>query len=107
MPIQKHSKEQERELHDVYKECETQDEREDVVERYVLKWNKEKRSIIAKLSKMGIYKSRAKISKVTGATPETKMQLVARIETMLGKQGLDGLDKAPKLTLLKILGEKS
>ena len=70
------------------------------------KWDKSERSIIAKLSKMGIYKSKVKLSKVTGSKCETKEQLVARIEVMYNKVGLEGLDKAPKLTLLKLLGER-
>lgn len=106
MAIVKYTKEQERELYDSYKECENQEDRERVIEAFASKHNKLKRSVIAKLSKMDIYVTALKISKVTGNIPETKQQLVDRIEKHLGIQGLDGLDKAPKLTLLKLLGER-
>jgi hypothetical protein len=62
-----------------------------------------RRSIIAKLSKAGVYVVPTRISKVTGDVPETKVQLVKKIEEKLGIDDLYGLDKAPKLTLLKIL----
>ena len=106
MTVQKYTEEQERELYDTYADAKTDEDRDLVVEQFINKYGKSKRSIIAKLSKMGIYVSKVKVSKVTGAKPETKEQLVKRIEEHLGIGGLDGLDKAPKLTLLKLLGER-
>ncbi len=104
--ITKYTREQEAELYDKYKQCETADERDVVVEQAIKKFNKTKKSIVAKLSKMDIYISRTKISKVTGTKPETKEQIVDKIETAMLLQGqLDGLSKAPKLVLMKILSK--
>ena len=107
MTVQKYSKEQEGEMYDCYKEATTDDEREAVVEMFVLKYKKQKRSIIAKLSKMGIYKSKIKLSKITGRKAETKESMVKRLEEMYDWPECVGLDKAPKLTLQKMLREKS
>lgn len=103
----KYTKEQEDWLFANYSACETQEERTKVIEDFMtMHPDKSKRSITAKLSRMDIYVSALKVSKITGTKPETKEQLVKRIEEMYSKKGLDGLDKAPKLTLLKLLGEK-
>lgn len=106
MTIQKYSKPQEAEMYDCYKEAGTDDEREDVVEKFVLKYKKPSRSIIAKLSKMGIYQPKIKLSKITGRKAETKEAMVKRLELMYDWPECVGLDKAPKLTLQKMLREK-
>ena len=102
----KYTKEQEKELYDAYISCDNDDQREKVIQDYQDEFSKIKRSIIAKLSKMGIYKARIKISKVTGDVPETKSSMVKRFEEKYDYVGLEGLDKAPKLTLQKLLREK-
>ena len=104
----KYTEKQEMELFEAYGNAETQELRDNVVERLANEWQKPKRSIIAKLSKMGIYVSKARISKVTGNKPETKEQLVAKIESRFGAEdgSFMGLEKAPKLVLTKLLSNK-
>ena len=101
----KYTPEQEEKMYDMYKAAETADAREQVVLHLVSEWDKPKRSIIAKLSKMKIYISKARISKVTGNKPETKEQLVVKIEQRFGveKDSFMGLEKAPKLVLTALL----
>jgi len=101
----KYTPEQEKELFDSYMKANTVEERDELVVAFATKWQKPNRSIIAKLSKMGIYISKAKISKVTGNKPETKEQLVRKIETRFGVSDEEfmGLEKAPKLVLVALL----
>jgi len=101
----KYTNEQEEEMFDSYSKANTPDERDVIVLHLVAKFGKPKRSIIAKLSKMGIYISKANISKVTGNKPETKEQLVAKIEDRFGVEdgAWIGLEKAPKLVLVGLL----
>jgi len=80
----KYTEEQEKELFTAYSSANEAEQREAIVVAFATKWQKPKRSIIAKLSKMGIYISKAKISKVTGNKPETKEQLVRKIESRFG-----------------------
>lgn len=63
------------------------------------------RSIVAKLSKEGVYTKTGYVDK-QGRRPVTKLQLVTNIENMLGVS-LPDLDKAPKETLRKLLEEIS
>ena len=100
----KYTSEQEKELEDGYKSCESHDEREDYILKYMGKHNKSKRSVIAKLSKMNIYVPRPKISKVTNEYPETKESMVSDITVKLGLNDgeLEGLVKTPKLILLRL-----
>jgi len=81
------------------------DAREAFILAFSRKHTKSKASIIAKLSKLGIYKKRPKLSKVTGGKPETKEQIVAKLANKWGlnPEQLVGLDKAPKLVLVLIL----
>ena len=104
----KYTEEQEEELGSTYAAADDADAREAVVMKYVKEWSKPKRSIIAKLSKMGIYISKANISKVTGNKPETKEQLVVRVEKRFGVEAgmFAGLEKAPKLVLKSLLEDK-
>ena len=101
----KYTEEQETVLFEKYSMATTAEERDEVVERLATEWSKPKRSIIAKLSKMGIYISKMRQSKVTGSKPETKEQMVAKIEHRFGVNDGDfmGLEKAPKLVLTKLL----
>lgn len=92
-----------------YLACETDDEREEVIQEYMDKWDKTKRMIVAKLSRMDIYSPRPKLSKVTGEKPATKEQIVRRIERQMNKSRgeFEGLEKAPKLVLQAILEKVS
>lgn len=101
----KYTPEQETELFEAYSVADSNDERDEVVMKYTTKFSKPKRSIIAKLSKMGIYVSKVRQSKVTGNKPETKEQLVTKIESRFGVEDgqFMGLEKAPKLVLVKLL----
>jgi len=69
----------------------------ETVTRLSVVLNKPKKSIIAKLVKMGIYEKAGYRTK-TGEKPITKLQIVRSLEEMLGAS-LPGLDKTPKLTL--------
>ena len=73
----------------------------------ILPHSKTKRMIIAKLSKMEIYIKKPVTSKVTGAKPETKESMVRRLETKhkWPLNDYEGLEKAPKIVLQKLLGE--
>ena len=64
---------------------------------FAAKFGKDVRSIRAKAVRMGIYKAAEKVSK-TGGKVESKEAIVADIAAIVGKN-LDGLEKAPKLTL--------
>jgi hypothetical protein len=108
----KYTPDQEDELKDGYNainflaisDTQKHDEREIYILKYMAKHSKSKRSVIAKLSKMGIYIARPKISKVTGDKPETKEKMVSDIAIALGMnpEELEGLDKTPKLVLMKL-----
>lgn len=80
-------------------------EREDFILKFMQKHDKSSRSLIAKLSKMQLYKARPKMSTVTGEKAETKKQMVGKIARNLGvkEDELEGLDKSPKLTLVRLL----
>ena len=70
------------------------------VERLCVKLNKTPKSIIAKLTNLGVYEAQGYKDK-TGQTPVMKAQIVSEIESVLGVP-LDGLEKAPKLTLKRL-----
>lgn len=105
--MQKYTEEQEKELEINYKAADSDEGREIAVQEFMAKHGKSKRSVVAKLSKMEIYKSKERISKVTGTKPITKEQIVSQIEEKMGFESgaLEGLEKAPKLVLLKIINE--
>lgn len=63
--------------------------------------NKSERSIIGKLSRMGIYQKKEYVGK-TGERPITKLELCARIAQILEIE-VDGLEKAPKEVLKRLL----
>lgn len=64
--------------------------------------NKTTRSVIGKLSKMGIYE-KASYKTKKNETPITKLELRAMIEEKLSTD-LPGLEKSPKETLKALLG---
>jgi hypothetical protein len=69
----------------------------EVVDKLSVMLNKPRKSIIAKLSKEGVYIRKGYRTK-TGEEVVTKLQLVRDIEGALDKK-LPGLDKTPKTTL--------
>ncbi len=91
-----YSKDEERTIANLYIEGQTPEAIAEVVGRPT-------KSVIAKLSLMGIYKPKSKVSKVTGAAPKTKAAFVKDICDLLGRDELLGLDKAPKATLMKLV----
>lgn len=109
----KYTPEQEAELSEAYTAADTDEAREAVIEDFMRKHGKRKRSIIAKLSKMRdangltLYKAKERLSKVTNTKPITKENIVKEIEQLMKVEegDLTGLDKAPKLTLMRIVNE--
>ena len=67
-------------------------------ETLAVEFDKPVRSIIAKLSNMGIYKAQARTTK-SGAPVVRKEELVAQIQASLGTQQLASLSKATKADL--------
>ena len=63
---------------------------------------KSEKSIIGKLSREEVYVPKVKVSKVTGDKPKTKQMYVTEIENILEVK-LEGLEKAPKNTLVAML----
>ena len=78
----------------------------ETVEELAENLGKSKKSIIGKLSREGVYRREAYVSK-TGEKPITKVEIVANIADHLGLEvsDLSGLEKSPK-EALRIL-EKS
>ena len=106
----KYTPEQEAELKEGYtfiigNDDKSYEERDDFMLKFRLKHDKTSRSLVAKLAKMGIYKAKPKISTVTGEKAETKEQIVGKIAKSLDmkEDELEGLDKSPKLTLVRLL----
>ena len=75
----------------------------EMVRELSVKYQKTRKSIIAKLSKEGVYKRKIYTSK-SGDIPITKQEIVQMVEEALGCK-LPGLDKTQKTTLLRL--EKS
>jgi len=67
-------------------------------EALAVEFDKPVRSIIAKLSNMGIYKAQPRVTK-SGAPVVRKEELVAQIQAALGTQQLASLSKATKADL--------
>ena len=101
----KYTKAQEDELTTVYPALNTHDERDEYIERFMIKHAKTKRSVISKLSKLGIYKARPKTSKVIEGKPTTKKEMCRAFALKVGMniEELEGLDKCPKLTLQNLI----
>ena len=92
---------QERLMKNAYAAAENDDDRIMCVAGLANKLEKPKASIIAKLAKMGVYVSKKRVSKITKGDPRTKEQIVADISYETG-QDFSGLEKAPKLVLLRL-----
>lgn len=86
-----------------YSAATTEEERIAVVRKHATLQGKSERSIIAQLSKAGIYVPISKKSKITGDKPATKEAMVAEIASLLGLDQLEGLEKASKLSLVSLL----
>lgn len=72
---------------------------------FAAKFGKDVRSVRAKAVRMGIYKSKERVSK-TGGKIESKEAIVADIAAIVGKS-LDGLEKASKQSLIAIRAKLS
>lgn len=72
----------------------------DLALEFATKFGKDVRSIRAKAVRMGIYKSKERVSK-TGGKIESKEAIVADIAALVGRN-LDGLEKASKQSLIAI-----
>lgn len=70
------------------------------VEEIAGKLGKSPRSIIGKLSRLGIYEKKVYVGK-TGERPVTKLEYCARIAQCL-EMDVEGLEKAPKAVLKRI-----
>lgn len=72
----------------------------ETVEELANSLGKSKKSIIGKLSREGVYRREAYVSK-TGEKPITKIEIVANIADHLGLESSDlaGLEKSPKEAL--------
>ena len=75
----------------------------ETVEELAKEFGKPKKSIIGKLSREGVYRRQTYTGK-TGEVPVTKNELVTEIAEYLGLGELEGLEKAPKNTLKRMLG---
>jgi len=77
------------------------------VEELAEELNKSPRSVIGKLSRLGIYQKKVYLNK-RGERPVTKLELCARIAQAIevDAEQLEGLDKAPK-NVLKLIEEKT
>jgi len=73
------------------------------IEDIANKLGKTPRSVIGKLSRLGVYEKKQYLSK-TGERPVTKLEYCARIAQALGIE-VEGLEKAPK-DVLKRISEK-
>ena len=71
------------------------------INKLAVKLNKTPKSIIAKLSKMGVYEDGGYRTK-TGERPVLKEELVTKLELLLGNK-FPGLEKAPKETLKTLI----
>ena len=69
------------------------------VETLVAEFGKPKRSIISKLSSLGVYKAQPRNTTKQGTPVVRKSELVAQIQASLGTNQLDSLAKASKADL--------
>lgn len=73
------------------------------VSELAIQLNKSERSIIGKLSRLGIYQRKVYLSK-SGSPPISKLEIVSNLEKTLGMK-LEGLEKSPKGVLLALLNK--
>ena len=71
----------------------------DTVEALVAQFDKPKRSIISKLSSLGVYKAQPRNTTKQGTPVVRKSELVAQIQYSFGTNQLDSLVKASKADL--------
>ncbi len=69
------------------------------VDTLVAEFGKPKRSIISKLSSLGVYKAQPRNTTKQGTPVVRKSELVAQIQASLGTNQLDSLAKASKADL--------
>lgn len=95
-----YTKEQAEKLVEAYENADTENERENVVEKFSQAFNKSVKSIRQKLVREGVYIKKERKTK-TGGKVETKENIVADIAGALGiaSTGLSGLEKATKNAL--------
>lgn len=93
-----YTQEQTDELTRAYLSAEGYEKQQEVIKELARKFNKPEASIRSKLVKLKVYVSAPHISGVTNKKPETKIQIVRKLENLTGLN-LEGLDKSPKLTL--------
>ena len=74
------------------------------VEALVAQFDKPKRSIISKLSSLGVYKAQPRNTTKQGTPVVRKSELVAQIQAYLGTNQLDSLAKASKADLETLAG---
>ena len=74
------------------------------VEALVAELGKPKRSIISKLSSLGVYKAQPRNTTKQGTPVVRKSELVAQIQAALGTTQLDSLAKASKADLEALAG---
>ena len=96
-----YTEEEEQYLLDVYK---ASDNKHEIIDTLADALRKPRRSIIGKLSRLGVYEKKVHLTK-QGENPVTKQELVHRIsmKTEIPLELLAGLEKAPKSTLLLLL----
>ena len=92
------------EMVDTYSAQKTEDERTSVVEAMAEKFGKTTRSIVAKLSREGVYVAKTAKTK-NGAKVQTKGAMVDEIAVALGitRDDVASLENATKDTLAKVL----
>jgi hypothetical protein len=66
-----------------------------------IRFNRPSKSVIAKLSKEGVYQKKGYLDKL-GQLPESKLEICREITSILGIETLIGLDKCPKAVLKKL-----
>lgn len=94
-----YTEDQTKELVAAYVDAEESD-RTKVVEEYAEKFDKPKRSIIAKLSREGVYQAQRYLTKV-GEVPISKADLVNELATLFSvpEEKIESLEKANKQVL--------
>lgn len=95
-----YSEKQTQELVEAYENADTENERENVVEKFAAKFAKSTRSIRQKLVREEVYVKKTYKTK-TGAKTERKENIVESIASAMGVESeqLSGLEKATKKTL--------
>lgn len=88
----------------VYNPEASQGERDAQVSELADKFGKKEKSIIAKLSKLGVYVKKQRVSKVTGDKPKSKADMVKDISTVLNVSfdKVESLTNATKTALVEI-----